>query len=160
MDSFVCLSVLLDWEGGLEDRPPGWPHFVISVEELSLSGLSLLVDAGSMTLLSVSDRCKISSVEILSGKSTREVHLGVGQIWRSPPPLGMTTPGMFEEPENELNGELCCNFPHLNWHSLPEPRCILTNKYFSSPCLSDYTGHSIQIKRQNVSLISTVMWDR
>lgn len=83
-----------------------------------------------------------------------------GQILRSLPQLGMTTRGALEDPENGLSKELGCNFPSLNWHSLPEPRCILTNKYFSSLCFSDYAGHSIQIKRQNISLISTVMWDR
>lgn len=43
---------------------------------------------------------------------------------------------------------------------LPDLSCILPNKYFSSLHSSDYALHWIQIKRQNVSLISTVMWDR
>lgn len=55
----------------------------------------------------------------------------------------------------------------LGWSSLlerclllPDPSCVLPNKYFSSLHSSDYALHWIQIKRQNVSLISTVMWDR
>ena len=56
--------------------------------------------------------------------------------------------------------KLCCGSPLRHWLSLPDPRCILPNKCFSSLRSSDYTLHWIQIKRQNVSLISTVMWDR
>lgn len=47
----------------------------------------------------------------------------------------------------------CCLSP-------PDLSCTLPNKYFSSLHSSDYALHWIQIKRQNVSLISTVMWDR
>lgn len=58
------------------------------------------------------------------------------------------------------NGKLCCSSPLQCRLLPPDPRCILPNKCFSSLRSSDYTLHWIQIKRQNVSLISTVMWDR
>lgn len=162
MNSFVCLSVLLDRKGGWGNCVlSGWPHFVLSIHSATvLSGLSLLVDASSM-IVAVNLRPVWKLPRRASfWKICRKSLFGWGgQILRSPPLLGMTTPRALEEPKNGLNWEPYCNFPHLNWHSLPEPRCILTNKYFSSPCFSDYASHSIQIKRQNVSLISTVMWD-
>lgn len=60
----------------------------------------------------------------------------------------------------EWDWKLGSSSPLQHWLLLPDPRCILPNKCFSSLRSSDYTLHWIQIKRQNVSLISTVMWDR
>lgn len=54
----------------------------------------------------------------------------------------------------------CSSLLEQSCLSLPDLSCILPNKYFSSLHSSDYALHWIQIKRQNVSLISTVMWDR
>lgn len=60
----------------------------------------------------------------------------------------------------DLDSKLGCSSLLECCLSLPDPSCILPNKYFSSLHSSDYALHWIQIKRQNVSLISTVMWDR
>lgn len=162
MNSFVCLSVWLDRKGGWGNKLlSGWLPFMLSIHSEPLfSGLSLLVDTGSMIVaVNLRPVSKLFEKSFLLENLQEEFVWVEGQILRSPPLLEMTTQGALE-PENGLNGGLCCNFPPLNWHSLPEPRCILTNKYFSSLCFSDYASHSIQIKRQNVSLISTVMWDR
>lgn len=60
----------------------------------------------------------------------------------------------------DLDSRLGCSSLLERCLSLPDLSCILPNKYFSSLHSSDYALHWIQIKRQNVSLISTVMWDR
>lgn len=60
----------------------------------------------------------------------------------------------------DLDSKLGCSSLLERCLSPPDPSCIPPNKYFSSLHSSDYALHWIQIKRQNVSLISTVMWDR
>lgn len=162
MDSLVCLSAWLDRKGGWEDLLLSrWPHFVLSVlTALLFSGLPVgwhwFHDSHCQFEASFKAPEKSFFLENLPDEFVRVE----GQSLRSLPQLGMTTWGALEDPENGLSEKLGCNFPSLNWHSLPEPRCILTNKYFSYLCFSDYAGHSIQIKRQNISLICTVMWDR
>lgn len=60
----------------------------------------------------------------------------------------------------DLDSKLGCSSLLEHCLSPPDPSCILPNEYFSSLHSNDYALHWIQIKRQNVSLISTVMWDR
>lgn len=70
------------------------------------------------------------------------------------------TPRRWWDGVCDLDSKLGCSSLLERCLLLPGLSCILPNKYFSSLHSSDYALHWIQIKRQNVSLISTVMWDR
>lgn len=158
---FAGLPCLPDRKGGWQNgRLSGWPGFVLPIRSAPLlSGSSLLVHAGSQIVVAAHVR---PEWELLRGEAPlslenprAEFVWAEGQMWRSPPLLGTTT----QELRRKLK-TLCGNLLHQNWHSPLEPRCTLTNKYFSPPRFRDDTGHPVQIKRQNVSLISAAMSDR
>lgn len=111
MNSFACLSVLRDKKGGLGNWLSGRPHFVVCI----YSALPPFRCVGSLWFhdshCPFKTSLKFPNKSFLLENLQEEFIWVLGQILRSPSVHGMTTPGALEEPENELNWELCCNFP-------------------------------------------------